>query len=465
MRVAMFSPLTPVKSALADITEGLLPLWAKHFDITMVISGNYQPSHHLFQPENPNAIKWITYAEFQRCSDEFDLIVYHVGDEAEIHGYMFDALFKYPGVVVLHDLVLHHAIVTLTLGKGNVDAYIAEMRYNYGERGIELAHQVIAGRGQDIVEHYPLAKRVIDASLGVIVYNDYAKREVQALRPDVPVRRVFYQYFLPRGFPEQVDATALRRELNLGDGPIVATFGFFVPDKRIGLTLRAFKRLLKRHPRAKYLLVGGHSPYYDLEGELRSAGLGDKVRLTGWMSAIPFVKHMFVPDLAVQLRYPHIGGTPYTPIRLMGLGVPTIVSDIEPLASLPKDGVIRIVPNRADEEAMLFAAMDYLLSRPDVAQAMAKAAQKYIAENHSVESIASHYVEFLYEIAAQKDELATRIPPSFTDPRWFDKTTSLKPAQIVGRSLAEMGVRQASNQLLRPIADALRGLTGGNHDR
>ncbi len=456
MRVAMFSPLTPVQSAIADYTEGLLPGLAQQFDLTLVTTGDYAPTHPLFRPGGRLEDRVISYEKFRQQADVYDLVVYQLGDEARIHGYMFDAIPRYPGVIVLHDLVLHHAVVGLTLARGDIAGYLNEMRYAYGEAGEKPAQEVIAGRGEElgIYMRYPLVERWLDNALGVIAHNNYVIEQVRQRRPGLPIRRIVQPFFLPEGFPADFDSAAFRQELGLTDRPVIASFGFFIPDKRLGLILRAFKRLLTRHPDAVYLLVGGHSPYYDLEAELRSMGLGGKVRLTGWLSSVPFVKHMFVADVAVHLRYPHIGGTPYTPIRLLGLGVPTIVSDIEPLAELPDDSVVRIKPNAPDEEAMLFAAMDYLLTHREVAAEMAANGRRYVSEHHNMDLVVSQFAEFLTSVAItrQTAPVPSKLPGG-------NVSLSLTLARIAGAGLADMGLQSASEQLLRPLAETIHGLT------
>ncbi|MGQ9491406.1 MAG: glycosyltransferase family 4 protein [Anaerolineae bacterium] len=456
MRIAMFSPLSPIQTAIADYTEGLLPGLAQRFELTLVTTGDYTPTHPLFQPGGLLAGRVISYDRFRRQTDDYDLIVYQLGDEARIHGYMFDAIPRYPGVIVLHDLVLHHAVVGLTLARGDVAGYLAEMQYAYGQTGEKMARKVIAGRGEElgIYTQYPLVERWLDNALGVIAHNNYVVEEVRRRRPGLTVQQIVQPFFLPDGFPEDFDSTTFRRELGLADRPVIASFGFFVPDKRLGLVLRAFKRLLVHYPDAIYLLVGGHSPYYDLEGELRSMGLGGKVRLTGWLSGVPFVKHMLVADVAVHLRYPHIGGTPYTPIRLLGLGVPTIISDIEPLAELPGDAVVRIKPNEADEEAMLFAAMDYLLTHRDVASAMAENGRKYVSEQHNMDLVISQFAEFLTAITVTR-----KSPASPTRPLNHNQSLPVTLARTAGAALAEMGLQSGSENLLRPLVEAIHSLT------
>ncbi len=369
---------------------------------------------------------------------------------------MFDAIPKFPGFIVLHDLVLHHAVIGMTLGRGDKAGYLAWLKQAYGAEGQQVAQSVLSGRGDEpnLFLRYPVVEPWLAGSLGVIGHNNYVVDQVRERTPGIPVRRIVQHFFLPEGFPPGFDGGAFRRELGLTDDPVVASFGFFIPDKRLGLVMRAFKRLLRRHPRATYLLVGGSSPHYDLQGELNTMGLGGRVRLTGWQSQVSFVKHLFVPDVAVHLRYPHIGGTPYTPVRLLGLGIPTIVSDIEPLAELPPDAVVRVRPNEPDEESMLFAAMDYLLTRPDVAAAMGKNGQGYIAANHNLPAVIEQFVDFF----APPSRRPSAPQPTPTR-RTRAQTLSARMSSLAGSALADSGLRESSEALLAPVARVIRDLS------
>jgi len=460
MRIALFAPLSPCRSALVDHIEGLIPHLAGHYKITTVTSGDYQPTSPMFRRNNGGpAIPWETYDEFRRHPADYDLVIYQLGDEATLHGYMFDALQRWPGLVLLHDLVLHHAILGMTVNRGDPGGYVDEMRYSYGDFGEHVAQQVMSGHGDMMPFEFPLCERVIDNSLAVVGFNQYMCEQVRQIRPDLPTRYVPYQFYLPEGFPSNYDGAALRAELGLTDRKVAASFGFFIPDKRLGLCLRAFQRLVAHQPDAVYLLVGGHSPYYDLPGQLSAMGLSDSVRLTGWQTAVPFVQHMHVPDLAVHLRWPHIGGTLYTPIRLLGLGVPTITSAIEPLAELPADGVVRITPNAPDEEEMLVAAMDYMLSNPSVAQAMAANGRRYVQREHALASVVDLLVGFIDDVASQRRELAARV---VARRRNLSSATSAQAdlARVAGRALAGLGFTTSQTHLLGDVAEAVDSMVG-----
>ncbi|MBM4466537.1 MAG: glycosyltransferase [Chloroflexi bacterium] len=445
MRIALFSPLQPLQTAVADVSEGLLPYLAEHAQVDLFIEKGYRPT----SAEVKERFPIYSYQEFPSRAGDYDAVVYHMGDEATFHGYIYRTLLKYPGIVVLHDLVLHHCIVGLTLNQGDVESYVEEMRYAYGDEGVELARRVMDGRGEDIFYAYPLVERVLDASLGIIVHNNYAKEEVLRRRPGLKAACVPQQFFLPPGLPQENDPAAIRAELRLTGRFVIASFGFFVPDKRLTVALRAFARFRKNHPEAVYLLVGGHSPYYDLPGHLRNVGLEGEVRLTGWLEPVPFVRYMLATDLAVHLRHPHIGGTPYTPIRLLGLGVPTIVSNIEPLADFPEDCCAKIDVDEYEEEVLL-ATMEYLATHPEIRCQMGENGRRYIRENHDPCKIARDFMAFIEDVVAH--------PPSKPLPASLHGGWAQQLVRETAAILAQWGVTEDDEVLLHPVAKALAGL-------
>ncbi len=459
MRLAFFAPVSPKRSGIADYVEGLLPSLVQRLDITVVLDDGYRPSHAMFAAKATPRIPWIDYATFLNNPDAFDLVIYQMGNECGIHGYMFDALRRFPGLLCLHDLVLHHAIAGLTLHRGKPEAYIDEMCYSYGTRGKALAESVIHGEDPGVIDRYPLIERVLDNSLAVVAFNPYMGQQIHKLRPELPLYHIPLHLYHPDGVDENPDTTELRRELDLEGRPVIATLGLYNPNNRLDVALQAFRRIADRYPDAVYLLVGALHDRQALLDRIGALGLTEQVRLTGWVSVADFWRYMHLPDIAIQLRYPHAGGTCYPPIRLMGAGVPTIISDIEPLADIPDDAVVRIAPNEPGEVEALAAAMDRLLGDADARATLAATAQSYARRVHGLDAIVEGYVRCVEEVLARRADLLAAVdarrqaPPLVHDPH-------AGLIRVVGCALAELGVSTNATELLRPLARSIKEIVG-----
>ncbi len=392
MRIAFFTPLSPLHTAVADHSESLLPHLAQLADVDLYIDDGYCPTN----PAIAGRFAIHSYRRFRPHAGQYDAVLYAMGDDARFHNYVYEAMQQFPGIVILHDTTLHRTMINRALRSLDPEQYLREMRYAYGMADFHMAWQVISGFGAEYATKYPLFERVVDRSLGVIVHNAYAAHQVLRYCPNARVVQVNQHFFLPPDWPQDTDLNELRLQLRarlgLGARFVIGSFGLFVPDKRLDTCLRAFARLRERHPEAAYLLVGSHPKGYDLPRLVRDLGLGQHVLLTGWKDPVPFTQHMCLLDVGVHLRYPHVGGTPFTPIRLMGLGIATVLSDIEPLAGLPEGCCAKIAPDRFEEEALL-AILTRLAEDNALRERLGEAGAEWIRLHHDPRIVARRYVE------------------------------------------------------------------------
>jgi len=394
MRIAFFTPLSPQRSALADYGEGLAMGLARQPGVTvdLFIGENLSPDNPVINQQ----FRVKSYRDFEAQADQYDLCLYSMGDHADYHGYMLELIERHPGIVILNDLVLHRCILQSALEQDNLALYLDELEHAYGFRDQHIITQIQAGLGEFAILDYPLFEGVVDRSLGVIVQNHYARSRILAKRPAANVACLPYPFFMPPGFSEPDLPAArekMRAELGWSDQLIVGSFGIFVPSKHLDACLIAFAQLVREHPNSKYLLGGAPIEGYDLRQQIRHLGLEDKVFITGWMPPWQFVRYMLALDVGIHLRYPHIGGTPYTPIRLMGLGICTIVSDIEPLAELPVGACIKIAPD-SYQAPTLAALLKSLTTQPDLRQLISANGQHVIDAGYQLDQVARDTVEF-----------------------------------------------------------------------
>ena len=108
MRVAYYSPLPPSRSGIADYSALLLPELERRLDVVVVRPGRFK--------RPPKA----------------DIRLYHVGNDAEQHAWIVEELRRRPGVVVLHELVLHHLVVGMTIARGDSAGYLSAMEREGG---------------------------------------------------------------------------------------------------------------------------------------------------------------------------------------------------------------------------------------------------------------------------------------------------------------------------------------------
>jgi glycosyltransferase involved in cell wall biosynthesis len=362
VRVACFSPMPPERSGIADYSALLLPTLQERCDVVVARRGKKRP---------PKGV---------------DLCVYHIGNNPDAHGWIVEALRRTPGLVVLHDFVLHHLVAGLTIGRRDGHGYLDAMEREGGVVGRLLGHAVLDKRipplWENRPEHFHLAGEVLSHATGLIVHSRHVHDRSRAAGFGGPV------WIVPHpAFPVPAGPVA-----SVGGDPLFGTFGNVNTSKRVPQLLEAFARLRVRRTRAGLLLVGATSPGFDLDRRLQRLGLdGAGLVREGYVGEGRLWALMKACDVHVSMRSPTMGETSGTAIRALSLGKPLVVSDVGWFAELPNDVALK-VPADEREVDTLAAALELLASRPDVREAMGAAALDLARREHGLERVAELYV-------------------------------------------------------------------------
>ena len=128
LKLAYFSPLPPEPSGISDYSRELLPYLARWAEVHLYID-DYQLADKEIAWEFPV----FNYREFpwRRPLYDYDCTLYHLGNSA-VHRYLYPYVSQHPGVVVLHDWVLHHFLAGQALDYGHSGGYVREMTYAMG---------------------------------------------------------------------------------------------------------------------------------------------------------------------------------------------------------------------------------------------------------------------------------------------------------------------------------------------
>ena len=365
MRLAYFSPMPPEKSGISDYSALLLPALRERIDVEVVRRSR------------------------KRAPRGTDVALYHVGNDPSAHAWIVDALRKRPGVVVLHEFVLHHLVAGMTLARRDRDAYLDLMEREHGVAGRLLAYGVMDKRIPALWESraadFPLATYVLDHATALIVHSQYVRDQARASGYEGPTDVVPHPAWpAPAIAPERV-----------AGGTVVACFGVVNASKRIPELLRAIADVRTAHPDVTLLLVGPTAPGFDLDRRLQRLGLTDDGLVREpWVDERRLWALMAGSDVLVNLRHPTMGETSGSVIRGLSFGKPLVVSDVGWFSELPRNVALAIPPDD-DEVATLTAALELLASRPEVRKAMGESAAELARREHGVERVAELYVAAL----------------------------------------------------------------------
>lgn len=400
----------------------------------------------------------------------YDAIVYHMGN-SPAHTSIWETLRQLPGVVVLHDFVLHHFMLGYAATvRHDVASYQAEAARRYGAEGQRVANLMARGRFTDAAFDLPFCEDVLAAASGLIAHSHYALDRARVLRPDLP------SAYVPMGVPLPPlisrDEARARRGLP-ADALILASFGHINPYKRIDAVLRALRALRREGRPVHYLLVGSVSPNYDPRSAIARAGLDDAVTITGYVDRAAFEDYVAATDICLNLRHPTAGETSASLLRLLGAARPTLVTASGSFVELPP-GVAAQVDADASEGDLILAYCRLLAARPDLAAALGANAREYVAREHTLDGAALGYIRFLAAhygwggIPTPRERpLWTLAPAASVEPQQqpFPPPAPQPPVvraesitAAVGAALAELGATEEDAALLEHTARAIAEL-------
>ncbi len=388
LRLAYFSPLTPEATGIAGYSEMLLPALARLAEVDVYV-GDVTPTDPFV---NRLPVFPTTQYAARRDARAYHATIYHMGNFRGYHAAIFAVMQRSPGILVLHDFLLHHFFAGIHLDGGRADDYPWEVGYAEGTPGMAVARAALRGERPLPLFDYPLVQRALDLSQGVICHSDYVRRQVAALRPDLPTAVV--------GLATTPSYRKPPAEIGQGDAerPFrIITAGYLTPAKGLETALQAFALFRQTRPNARYTLVGNVEPGFDLDGLIQQTGVADAVEVRGYAPTLDeFDRTIADADVCLNLRYPTAGETSASLLRVMAVGVPSVVTDVGWFSELPDDTAIKVSapPTAAD----VAGALEALVADPARRLGMADGGQRYVAAVHSPAASARGYVEFVGQL-------------------------------------------------------------------
>lgn len=259
-----------------------------------------------------------------------DMVVYQLGNHAAHHAWMLPLMRQVPGIIHLHDVVLHHFVVgvmheqSLLTSKCYADLldewYPREMRHG----AIEAFDRAQFIWEREIVSAMPLFEPVIRMATAVVVHSEFAAKTVRASFPYMPVQVV----------PQWYTISGLRRQRNKLN--TISIIGGGEPNRRFDWVADAITRIHDDlASRLTIEIVGQLNPCVEPD-IARMAGL-DKIdlRLLGRVDSRSFEDAFSRADLLIALRHPTMGETSGVVSKAVQYGIPTIVSNQGWYAELP----------------------------------------------------------------------------------------------------------------------------------
>jgi glycosyltransferase involved in cell wall biosynthesis len=416
VRLAFASPLPPAPTGIADYAADVLRALAADHEIDVfheqqeVDAGRLPPSC---------AIHAATQLLPRHGRDPYDVVVYQMGNGLH-HAFLYPLLPRAPGLLVLHDLVLHHSRARMlldtpaarayarepwsaarrTAAAADLEAYTAEVAHSYPDQAARLVPAHLGTVGELLPYAYPLFRLPVEAARVVAVHNGFMAEAVKADVPSAEVVRVAMPVETLSVAPGGAAAVRARHRVGAGDF-VVGCFGLLTREKQLDVVARAVARAAVHLPGLRLLLVGAAPDRDALDRLLERTGIRARARVTGHVPFAELGAYLEAVDLVAHLRYPTARETSAALLRALAQGRPAVVSDLENLAEVPEGAAVRV--EATDEEGGLLRAVLHLAGRPAARAALGARARAFAAAEHSRERCRATYAAALVRTAARSD--------------------------------------------------------------
>lgn len=434
--LALWTPLPPQQSGIADYSAELLEGLGAAVDVEAFVDDGVVPPVDLAWAHRVSSHR--AWPRRRRQSD-FGVPIYQFGASA-YHLYMYDALQRDPGIVVLHDLRWSYVLWSEAVRTGTVDAFRAELAVQEGAGAVD---ELDRAAGEDIGhfwDRHPMLGRVAGASRALVVHCDAARRELELRYPEACAYTVPMGVTNPFAGTPAPDRDLARTGLGLGAGTfVVGVFGIVHPAKHLEATIDAFAGLLAERPDSLLLVVGrALDPSYErvLADRARSAGALHAVRFTGHLPAAQLDAHLMAADVVVNLRDAGLGQVSAVLQRTAAAGRAAIITDNPWWAGYPDAACVR-VGNGPGETTAVLDALRRLAADSDARNRMAAAARAHFEGTSTIAHMTDGYLDVIEAVTGRRpgSDITGRRPGRGGGSR------SAVGADVRRRLLAQAGLR------------------------
>ncbi|WP_024511968.1 glycosyltransferase [Bradyrhizobium sp. ARR65] len=387
-KLAFVSPLPPQPSGISDYSAELLPSLARYYDITLVSETNVK------DPWLAGAFPHLEPGSFLHQADQFERVLYQIGNSS-FHRFQIEELLpRVPGMVVLHDANLSDYMNWVQHTNGQPDQFRAILLHAHGYPALRFD----AEHGRDAaLRRYPCSLTVLQNSIGVIQHSRHGVELLEQHFGSEATRNIAV-IPLVRADRDRPNRDAARTALGLSDDTfVVCSFGYVARPKCPALLIEAWQ---KAGISGKLVFVGGIAQ--DMREELGDwVNSVPGIEFTDWVKREELDTWLAAADVAIQWRINSRGETSAALADALMAGLPLIANRYGSAAELPDD-VLLGLPHDADATDIASALVD-LHKDPTKRTSLGAAGRGYALKELVPERIAPRYVDAIEQAYAKHD--------------------------------------------------------------
>jgi glycosyltransferase involved in cell wall biosynthesis len=386
MRLNWFSPLPPAETDIAHYTVRLLPHLREQVDLTLwTAQAAWDPgldAHAVVRRYDAEHLPW-------RDLNRADLTVYHLGNDPRFHVPIWHVSRRHPGLVVLHDPCMQEFFLGAYRDVWrDKPSYAAYMEHYHGTKARRIADDVWDGKRSvyDLVEQYALSGLAYEGALAVLVHSRVVFDALPRQAGTTLVYAPLPYPATPRAALPAAGVAAVQR----GSPYRLIVFGYLGRNRGLEALLLALAQFPERN-RFRLEVCG---PLWDplyIRDRIDALGLERQVAVHGYKEPPALDRILCTADLAVNLRFPTMGESSGSQLRIWDHALPSLVTRTGWYATIPDDAVAFVRPGHEVEDIQLH--LRAFLARPERFARMGERGRRLLEERHQPAAYVRAFLE------------------------------------------------------------------------
>lgn len=381
-KIAWVSPLPPQRSGISNYSKILLLAMKDDVKIDIYYD-NVKPEKELV-----DAFTIFPLRKLDKNFDEYDEVIYHLGNNSEFHTNIYKYAWNYPSTVVIHDWNIHPFMQHSFLDTNDSSYYEDAMKI-YGKDGLNELDQ-IKKIGYPDIWKFPMSDAIVSRSKRVIVHHQWVR--TQFLKKDNVEVIPHFSYIQEK--PTDTETENFREKYNIQKNEfLISVFGDVNTNKLPGIQIEAIRVLIDLGYPIKFVFAGKvQVDTKILFEQLQGTIYENKITATGYLSDIEYLSCLYASDLIINLRNPSMGEASGTLMQAFFASKAVIIGDLNQYKEFSDDIVVGKIKYDGTEVKQLVKILKTTLEDRQDRRILESNAKEYAENILSLDSIVKSYL-------------------------------------------------------------------------
>ncbi|HCR86382.1 MAG TPA: hypothetical protein DIV86_06860 [Alphaproteobacteria bacterium] len=396
LKIAWFTPFCS-KSAIGAYSNIICTELSKYAEVSVFVNSDELKGDVII--DSDNIVEYYSPDEVETINlSRFDRVIYNLGNNYKYHGTIFDISQRISGIIILHDINMHHFFHGYFIEKyGSLDYYKHLVENFYGNC-IDDYNQNRVNEDSFWDSEHAVAKGLnppaIKNALGIIVHSKYHEKILKDIKT-APVNVIHFP-----SVKEIVEKQQKQVKSNFNSTRVtILTTGHVNSNKKVDFVINAFLQSKILRNKAQYLILGEYNEesgyYLSLKKLIEDNKLQSRIKFLGRKDDEDFFSYLFGTDIYANFRYPNFEGSSWSLLEQLTIGKPILAFNTGCYEEIPEDVIHKI--DGYDVEKLV-EKLEELVLDAEKRKSSEKKAKEFAEEFFSTKKYVNTLLGFISEV-------------------------------------------------------------------